>query len=116
VITISRGDLKRLSPGVYFNDNLIDLRVKHLVFGLSPSDQSRIHAFSCMFYTKLLEEGNKNKKRGHSLVARWTKNFDVFDKDFIFIPVNESAHWSLAVIAHPGCISVRIQYRALQEL
>lgn len=104
VITVSRGDLKRLCPGVYFNDNLIDLRVKHLVFGLSPSDQSRLHAFSCMFYTKLLEQGNK--KKGHALVARWTKNFDVFAKDFIFIPVNESAHWSLAVIAHPGHISV----------
>jgi len=103
VITVSRGDLKRLCPGVYFNDNLIDLRVKHLVFGLPPSDQSRLHAFSCMFYTKLLEQGNK--KKGHALVARWTKNFDVFAKDFIFIPVNESAHWSLAVIAHPGHIS-----------
>ena len=104
MITVSRGDLKRLCPGVYFNDNLIDLRVKHLVFGLPPSDQSRLHAFSCMFYTKLLEQGNK--KKGHALVARWTKNFDVFAKDFIFIPVNESAHWSLAVIAHPGHISV----------
>lgn len=104
VITVSRGDLKRLSPGIYFNDNLIDLRVKHLVFGLPPSDQSRLHAFSCMFYTKLQELGNK--KKGHALVARWTKSFDVFAKDFIFIPVNESMHWSLAVIAHPGHISV----------
>ncbi len=93
--------MKKLSQGEYFNDNLIDLRVKHLVFKLLPSEQSRVHAFSCQFYTKLLEKSNE-KDDCHALVARWTKKFNLFEKDFIFIPVNESMHWSLAVIAHPG--------------
>jgi hypothetical protein len=98
--------MKKLSQGECFNDNLIDLRVKHLVFKLLPSEQSRVHAFSCQFYTKLLEKSNE-KDDCHALVARWTKKFNLFEKDFIFIPVNESMHWSLAVIAHPGHIMVR---------
>jgi Ulp1 family protease len=98
--------MKKLTPGEYFNDNLIDLRVKHLVFKLLPGKQSRVHAFNCQFYTKLQEKRNV-KDNCHGLVARWTKKFNLFDKDFIFIPVNKSMHWSLAVIAYPGHIMVR---------
>jgi Ulp1 family protease len=64
--------MKKLSQGECFNDNLIDLRVKHLVFKLLPSEQSHVHAFSCQFYTKLLEKSNE-KDDCHALVARWTK-------------------------------------------
>ena len=28
----------------------------------------------------------------------WTRDVDLFEKDFIFVPINENLHWSLAVI------------------
>ena len=67
--------MKKLSQGEYFTDNLIDLRVKHLVFKLLPSEQSRVHAFRCQFYMKLQEKSNE-KDDCHALVARWTKKFN----------------------------------------
>lgn len=27
---------------------------------------------------------------------------DLFRKDFVFVPIHEALHWSLAIICHPG--------------
>jgi sentrin-specific protease 7 len=60
---------------------------------------SPVHIFSSHFYTTLSEEG-------HDAVQSWTakKNVDVFSKNFLFIPVNKSLHWSLCVVVNPGDI------------
>ena len=77
---------------MHFNDNLIDLRVKHLVFRLAPSVQTRLHAFNCMFYTKLLEKGNK--KKGHELVARWTDQTCILHMDSLSMhPSSKIGEW-----------------------
>jgi Ulp1 family protease len=57
-----------------------------------------------MFYSRLT--AGKQHEAGHGLVARWTKSLDVFDRDFIIIPINSSLHWSLAVIVRPGALQV----------
>jgi Ulp1 family protease len=102
-ITICNGDLRRLNPGVYFNDNLIDLKIKHLLNELPADKRSRIHVFSCHFYAKLTEE-KSNMKAAHHLVARWTKSVDIFETDFVLFPINMANHWSLAVLARPGLL------------
>lgn len=104
-ITIFNGDLKRLAPGEYLNDNLIDLKIKHLFRNMSDADRARVHCFNCMFYTRLTAE--RGHEAGHALVSRWTKNVDIFSKDFVLIPINYSYHWSLAVIVRPGALLVR---------
>uniref|UniRef100_A0A915K4R2 Ubiquitin-like protease family profile domain-containing protein n=1 Tax=Romanomermis culicivorax TaxID=13658 RepID=A0A915K4R2_ROMCU len=38
----------------------------------------------------------------HRLVRTWTKNVNIFDKDFIIIPINENSHWYLAIICYPA--------------
>jgi Ulp1 family protease len=53
-----------------------------------------VHFFTSHFYTALSEDGPK-------AVASW---IDVFTKKFIFIPVNQSLHWSLCVVVNPGAI------------
>jgi Ulp1 family protease len=35
-------------------------------------------------------------------VCKWTKNVDVFAMDYLLIPIHDAAHWSLAIICHPG--------------
>jgi Ulp1 family protease len=105
-ITIFNGDLKRLGPGEYLNDNLIDLQIKYcLRTALSEQLQARVHAFNCQFYTRLTTYPS-NLHSGYELVARWTKNIDLFDRDFVLIPVNYSYHWSLAVVVRPGAVLV----------
>ncbi len=105
-ITIHKGDLKRLRPEKYLNDNLIDLRIKHLLAQLDPEKRSRVHAFSCLFYAKLTEKKNRE---AHALVSRWTKSVDLFAMDFVLIPINLTFHWSLCVIVRPGLLLVRRQ-------
>jgi Ulp1 family protease len=73
---------------------------------LSEARQARTHAFSCMFYSRLTADRAGGHEAGHSLVARWTKSLDLFDRDFVLIPINYSYHWSLAVIVRPFAMLV----------
>lgn len=111
-VTICQGDLKRLEPGVYFNDNLIDLKIKFILSRLDPERRKKIHAFSCHFYSKLTEGSPNDDQAAHQLVARWTKNVNLFEMDFVFFPINLTNHWSLFVLVRPhllvmSCFPVR---------
>lgn len=37
----------------------------------------------------------------YAKVKRWTKSIDLFNKEYIFIPICENEHWSLAIICKP---------------
>lgn len=37
-------------------------------------------------------------------VCKWTKNVDVFAQDYLLMPIHDAAHWSLAIICHPGVV------------
>lgn len=107
VITITQGDRRRLDPGKYLNDNLIDFQLKRILEeSLSPPGNSdlRVHLFSCLFFAKLTEGSqNSSRKTGdHKLVERWTKAVNIFDKDYLIVPINDCTHWSLAVIVNPS--------------
>ncbi|KAK9692716.1 Ulp1 protease family, C-terminal catalytic domain [Popillia japonica] len=41
-------------------------------------------------------------QKRHARVKNWTKNVNLFEKDFIIVPINESCHWFLAIICFPG--------------
>jgi|AntRauTorckE5430_2_1112549.scaffolds.fasta_scaffold46749_1 sentrin-specific protease 7 len=60
---------------------------------------NNVHVFTTQFYSKLEDEGAE-------AVASWTakKGVDIFEKKFIFIPVNKNIHWSLFVIVNPGMV------------
>ncbi|ORX34500.1 hypothetical protein BD324DRAFT_154943 [Kockovaella imperatae] len=38
---------------------------------------------------------------GYDAVKKWTKKANIFDKDFLIVPINEDYHWYLAVIYRP---------------
>ena len=78
-----------------------------MVNQLPPEKQQKIHVFSCLFYTKLSEA--TGAAQAHALVSRWTKNVNLFEKDFVLVPVNERYHWSLTVIVRPGLLLVRME-------
>ena len=44
---------------------------------------------------------------------KWTikKKINLFEKDFVFIPINENSHWFLAIICNPG-ISAKMALEA----
>ena len=118
-ITINVVDVERLKPGVYLNDNLIDLKIKYLMNELSatnPDKASKIHIFSSLFYSKLTERTDFDKC--YDLVKRWTKNVDIFEKDFLIIPIQILKHWSLTIIVRPGLLmkSPAVKYHHIVDL
>lgn len=40
--------------------------------------------------------------RRHSRVKSWTKKVNIFEKDYLVIPINERSHWFLAIVCFPG--------------
>uniref|UniRef100_A0A3Q1H2N8 Sentrin-specific protease 6 n=2 Tax=Anabas testudineus TaxID=64144 RepID=A0A3Q1H2N8_ANATE len=111
-ISVTNEDLHCLNDGEFLNDVIIDFYLKYLVLEkLRKDDAQRIHVFSSFFYKRLNQRERRNvpdatnlpiQKRKHNRVKTWTRHVDLFQKDFIFVPINESAHWYLAVICFPG--------------
>uniref|UniRef100_A0A8C0BID4 Sentrin-specific protease 6 n=1 Tax=Buteo japonicus TaxID=224669 RepID=A0A8C0BID4_9AVES len=111
-ISVTNEDLHCLNEGEFLNDVIIDFYLKYLVLEkLKKEDADRIHVFSSFFYKRLNQRERRNihetsnlsiQQKRHGRVKTWTRHVDIFDKDFIFVPLNEAAHWFLAVICFPG--------------
>uniref|UniRef100_A0A452HWI6 Sentrin-specific protease 6 n=1 Tax=Gopherus agassizii TaxID=38772 RepID=A0A452HWI6_9SAUR len=111
-ISVTNEDLHCLNEGEFLNDVIIDFYLKYLVLEkLKKEDADRIHVFSSFFYKRLNQRERRNlhetanlsvQQKRHGRVKTWTRHVDVFEKDFIFVPLNEAAHWFLAVICFPG--------------
>ncbi|XP_065870325.1 probable ubiquitin-like-specific protease 2B isoform X2 [Euphorbia lathyris] len=105
-VAISRRDVELLQPETFINDTIIDFYVKFLKKKIQPEDNRRFHFFNSFFFRKLadLDKNPSSASDGRAAfqrVFKWTRKVNLFEKDFIFIPVNYSLHWSLIVICHP---------------
>nr|XP_033711780.1 sentrin-specific protease 7 isoform X8 [Tursiops truncatus] len=108
---VTNEDLECLEEGEFLNDVIIDFYLKYLILEkVSDELVERSHIFSSFFYKCLtrkennLTEDNPNlsmAQRRHKRVRTWTRHINIFNKDYIFVPVNESSHWYLAVICFP---------------
>ncbi|XP_052089832.1 sentrin-specific protease 6-like isoform X2 [Mytilus californianus] len=118
-ITVTNEDLFCLTDGEFLNDVIIDFYLKYLVHEkLSESDRKRTHVFSSFFFKRLTQRINRSidphgdvemslSERRHARVKKWTKHVDLFEKDFIIVPINERSHWFLAIICFPGYTEVK---------
>ncbi|XP_073711808.1 sentrin-specific protease 6 isoform X2 [Misgurnus anguillicaudatus] len=118
-ISVTNEDLHCLNDGEFLNDVIIDFYLKYLFLEkLKKEDAARSHVFSSFFYKRLNQRERRSapdtsnlpiQKRKHNRVKTWTRHVDLFQKDFIFVPINESAHWYLAIICFPGLDGVHIE-------
>ncbi|NXU13319.1 SENP7 protease, partial [Pardalotus punctatus] len=107
---VTREDLECLEYGEFLNDVIIDFYLKYLLLEKAPKHVAdRTHIFSSFFY-KCLTRRDKNfegdakvsaAQRRHRRVRTWTRHINIFNKDYIFVPVNEESHWYIAVICFP---------------
>jgi Ulp1 family protease len=69
-----------------------------------------MHFFTSHFFTTLVNEGPEG-------VSSWTtkREIKIFEKKFIFIPINERLHWSLCVVVNPGKIRNRFRQDKLDD-
>ncbi|XP_041319779.1 sentrin-specific protease 7 isoform X3 [Pyrgilauda ruficollis] len=107
---VTREDLECLEYGEFLNDVIIDFYLKYLLLEKAPKHVAdRTHIFSSFFYkcltrTEKTSEGDVKvsaAQRRHRRVRTWTRNINIFNKDYIFVPVNEESHWYMAVICFP---------------
>ena len=79
--------------------NLTRLSLNRLQRAVVDRHASDLHIFSSHFFTTLSDDGT-------DAVRSWTakKNINIFQKKLIFIPINQSLHWSLCVVVNPGAI------------
>ncbi|XP_078053727.1 uncharacterized protein LOC144479093 isoform X3 [Augochlora pura] len=113
-IAINTEDYLCLGEDQFLNDVIIDFYLKYLTLEvLSQSDHQRTHVFSSYFYKRLTSphtqavESNvplSPAAKRHVRVQKWSKNVNIFEKDFVIIPINEHAHWFLAIICFPGLV------------
>ncbi|XP_031148601.1 sentrin-specific protease 7 isoform X1 [Sander lucioperca] len=110
-ITVTMEDLQCLDSGHFLNDVIIDFYLKYLLQNASAAVAERTHVFSSFFYKQLTRRDNASegvtsdscqRQRRHQRVKTWTRHVDIFNKDFLFVPVNQEAHWYLVVICFPG--------------
>jgi sentrin-specific protease 7 len=71
---------------------------------LTAKDKERFYFFNSFFFSKLADDDMMHGKAAFARVKKWTRKVKLFDKDYLFIPVNQSLHWSLIIICHPGNI------------
>jgi len=110
-VTISSRDYLCLEPEQFLNDVIIDFYLKYLQVGLFSNSplMAKTYTFSIYFYNRLTMNTNTKSKAAipradimHSNVKKWTKNVNIFEKDFIVVPINDCDHWFVIIICYPG--------------
>ncbi|XP_074447100.1 sentrin-specific protease 2-like isoform X2 [Larus michahellis] len=90
-LKVTREDIHTLRNGCWLNDEVINFYMGLVMERSKKAGYPSVHAFSSLFYEKLASGGYRT-------VRRLTRCVDVFQKDIIFVPINLSLHWALAVI------------------
>ena len=106
---LTRGDLVRLQPQVYLNDNLVNCVIHHLQRHNAAS--TKVHVFSSYLYTRIanLSQGKKkNDPEFQSLLWNslkgWIKNINIWKMNLLLIPIHDREHWSVMAVCHPGLL------------
>lgn len=97
---VDKDDIPRLDEGEFLNDNLISFYFRYLQNKLEkdrPELLEKVYIFSTFFFEKLRSSRGKINYDG---VKAWTAKVDLFSYDYIVVPVNEHAHWYLAIICN----------------
>ncbi|XP_073237099.1 sentrin-specific protease 6-like [Porites lutea] len=104
-IQILKMDLETLEDGKEVNDSVVDLFLMYAASKLDEELFNKCHIFSSFFFSKLSQRvkiGGVSvlpcPEDRHVSAARFTRNVDIFQKMFLFIPVCRSGHWFLALI------------------
>ncbi len=72
--------------------------------------KTKVHIFNSFFYRRISAatmplsvsaDSEKKKQTGFDFVRSWTRNSNLFEKDFILVPICENLHWFLAIICYP---------------
>ena len=104
-VTITSNDYLCLQAEQFLNDVIIDFYLKYLQVGKWPQNPmlQKTYIFSIYFYSRLATKTSMSANIPkcevmHNNVKKWTKNVNIFEKDFIVIPINECEHWFVVIV------------------
>ena len=101
--TVEWSDLERLDEGEFLNDNLIGFYLRYLEQRLlveRPELAKRVYFFNTFFFTTLTSAHKGRKRFNYEGVQKWTRFVDLFTYNYVIVPINEQAHWYLAIICN----------------
>ncbi|XP_055323757.1 uncharacterized protein LOC129578745 [Sitodiplosis mosellana] len=94
-IEITEDDLNCLRAHRYLNDKIINFYLKYMYrMMLTPEQQRRVHIFDS-FFSEALDQMDEAR------TVRWLRRVNIFEKDFLLVPVNIDEHWFLMIICYP---------------
>ncbi|KAJ2495410.1 hypothetical protein IWW47_004083, partial [Coemansia sp. RSA 2052] len=114
-ISVVGSDISRLHVGEFLNDTIIEFYMRYIGEKLRTTNAKlyeRCFFFNTFFFKKLSQRSRAMVSHGdndpmglvYSQLKKWTASVDLFDKDYIFVPINENIHWYLAIIANPRAL------------
>ncbi|KAJ8673787.1 hypothetical protein QAD02_005049 [Eretmocerus hayati] len=112
-IKIGQEEWDCLEEGKCLNDSIIEFYLHHILKSVGDGCyQTRTHIFPTHFFTKLIAPGKTpmgvsnqcSASIRHANVSRWTKHINIFQKQFIVIPVCLSGHWFVVIVCHPSYV------------
>ncbi|EFE39384.1 Ulp1 protease family protein [Trichophyton verrucosum HKI 0517] len=116
---VGEHDLDRLRPHEFLNDNLIGLYIRFLEHHLErqhPDVARRIYFFNSYFFATLTNTSKGQKGINYQGVEKWTRSFDIFAFDYLVVPINENAHWYVAIICNlPTLLLPKVDNRSGSE-
>ncbi|KAF7494230.1 Sentrin-specific protease 7 [Sarcoptes scabiei] len=111
-------DLDCLREGFYLNDNIMNFYLKYYQLQhVSNEIFGRVHIYDALFATYLTNTAARKRKHSiddnycvysfdcipqlyHSTLKKWTKEIDIFSKDFLLMPSAKDNHWFLVIICY----------------
>ncbi|KAL8142396.1 hypothetical protein V2J09_015428 [Rumex salicifolius] len=105
-VEIQYKDLKCLRPREYLTSPIMNFYIRFLQgksFAVDDAPHD-YHFFNTYFYKKLQEAvslQNGDKEASFNKLRRWWRGVNLFQKTYIFLPVHDDLHWSLAIICIP---------------
>ncbi|KAF8016593.1 hypothetical protein BT93_H1957 [Corymbia citriodora subsp. variegata] len=105
-VEICYADIECLAPEQYLTSPIMNFYILYLQQQALKSDKGihDYHFFNTYFYKKLQEALSCERMEKDTLFAkfrRWWKGVNIFQKAYVFIPIHEDLHWSLAIICIP---------------
>lgn len=102
-------DRDRLRTDDFLNDNLIAFYMRFLQDHLertNPEAAKRIYFFNSYFFATLTNTPRGDRGINYAGVEKWTRNVDLFSYDYVVVPINENAHWYVAIICNLPSLSL----------
>ncbi|KAJ2162711.1 hypothetical protein GGF46_000436 [Coemansia sp. RSA 552] len=112
LIQVMGSDISRLYAGEFLNDTILEFYTRYISETLraaNPALHEQCFFFNPFFFRKLSHRGKTlatSSEEGPMQVVyrqlqKWTASVELFDKRYIFVPINENTHWYLALITNP---------------